>query len=661
MMKSTTIKKKLLSSIILILMSSLLVVGISSIYLNYTNIKNTLNQTMVESVKLASKRIEWEITSYINIVSEIGSIPSLSSKEYTIEQKKEIIDMKANYYNMQRGNILDETGKSIFDGTDFSDREYFKAAMAGKTAVSDPVISKVTGNLTIVVCAPLWKDGISGGTPIGAVYVIPDESFLNNIVADIKISENSSSYVIGATGTAIAHSEIDMVYNANNNIENAKSDNSFKSISEIEKKMIAGETGFSSYKDNGIVKMLAYAKIDGSNGWSVGITAPTSDFMHETMQSIIIIIIILIASIIIAILISIRLSNNIGIPIGQCAKRLELLAKGDLVTEVTTFNTGDEIEILSKETFSIVNTMKVIIGDIKNILEAMAAGDFSKDSSAEGAYVGDYEDILISMKKISKSLSETLYRILETANQVTSGSEQLSSAATHLSSGAMEQSGAVEELMATIANVTENVNKNAKYARNTSHNTRKIGEKAQESTSNIQRMSDAMEQINLASKEIAKIIMTIEDISSQTNLLSLNASIEAARAGELGKGFAVVAGEIGQLANQSADSVNDTRKMIDKALEEVEKGDSVVKQTTLNLIDVINGIETVVSAIENVSESTVEQSEFMKQITQGIEQIAEVVQVNSTMAEETSATSEELFAQAATMNELINKFKLKKL
>ena len=174
----------------------------------------------------------------------------------------------------------------------------------------------------------------------------------------------------------------------------------------------------------------------------------------------------------------------------------------------------------------------------------------------------------------------------------------------------------------------------------------------------MEELTDAMGRIATTSNQIKNIIAEIEDIASQTNLLSLNAAIEAARAGEAGRGFAVVADQIRKLAEQSADSAINTRQMIETSLEEVERGSRLTAETEEALKNVISGLDAIVQTVSDVRSASDRQSESMHQIDQVVEQITGVVQTNSASAEESSATSEELSAQAQTLNDLVMQFKL---
>lgn len=654
-----TIKTKITVTVLAIVIISMYLLGSISIYLNYSSTMSTLEQNMTEAAELASERVQWELQSYLNLVTNLGATARIAKDSATVEEKQTIIDERVKAYDMERGNILDKDGTSIFSGEDFSDRAYFQAAIKGETYVSEPLISKVTGDLTVIIAAPLWKDGLIDTEVIGVVYIVPHETFLNDIVTSIQISKNGSSYMLDGSGTVIAHKNMELVTTQDNSIEASKTDSSVKSVAKLEERMVAGETGFGTYKYGGVNKLLAYAPVDGTNGWSIAITAPLSDFISETIIGIIITVVLIVFSIFIAIILVRRLANAIGEPIKLCANRLELLAEGDLHTEVPAIKSKDETLILANATEKIVEGMEKIIGDIKYLLQSMAEDNFDVHSQANEFYVGDFEAIITAIRQINRSLSNTLKQIKESADQVSIGSEQLASSGQALAEGATEQAGAIEELLATVSNVSEQVSENTKNAVSTSHKANNIGAEARTSSSHMAKMTQAMQKINDASMEIAHIIQTIEEIAEQTNLLSLNAAIEAARAGEAGKGFAVVAGEIGQLAKQSSEAAVDTKKLIEAALDEVKNGNQIADNTAQALQTVIQGMEDIVHAIETVAEYSNEQNESMGQINQAIEQISGVVQSNSASAEESSATSEELSAQAVELNDLIGKFKLR--
>ena len=228
-----------------------------------------------------------------------------------------------------------------------------------------------------------------------------------------------------------------------------------------------------------------------------------------------------------------------------------------------------------------------------------------------------------------------------------------------LAEGAMDQAGAVEELTATIENVTGVAEGTAKEVSDAYQEGLTYRKQAEQGSDEMKQLAEAMERISVASKEIENIIAEIEDIASQTNLLSLNASIEAARAGEAGKGFAVVADQIGKLATDSAESAVRTRELIQHTLEEIEKGNAITERTEEALNQVVHGIEFLSDTSKHASDASFTQVNTMEEVEKGIEQISSVVQSNSAAAQETSATGQELAAQATNLKELIGQFILR--
>ena len=213
--------------------------------------------------------------------------------------------------------------------------------------------------------------------------------------------------------------------------------------------------------------------------------------------------------------------------------------------------------------------------------------------------------------------------------------------------------------MASINDTAEQVKENAQVATDTSNETHQIGRYTEESTQSMKNMTEAIQEISVASSKIGNIIQSIEEIADQTNLLSLNAAIEAARAGEVGRGFAVVADEISKLAKQSTEAVGETKGLIETTLMAVKNGENMVETTTDNLKNVITGIQKVITQIDRVAEGSNLQAQKMEQLNKGMTQISDVVEVNSATAQETSATSQELSAQATQLKDQISQFKLK--
>jgi len=373
---------------------------------------------------------------------------------------------------------------------------------------------------------------------------------------------------------------------------------------------------------------------------------------------IVVIIVVITGSIIFAICLGKNIADSIATPLDQLKIRMDTFAQGDLEAPFPTVDTKDEIAEMIDTTTSMASALQFIISDVKNILNHMANANFTVTSNDTSKYVGDFEDILTSIIQLKRQLVETLQSVSEASNQVAAGASNLSEAAQSLAESATDQAGAVEEMQATITTISDDITVTANSAGDSYNQARTYAEEAEHSHREMKAMIDAMSRINDASQKVGNIISEIEDIASQTNLLSLNASIEAARAGEAGKGFSVVADQIRQLAEQSAKSAAETRTLIETSLNAITDGSKTVDIVNASIDRVLEGIELIANSSKSISEMATEQAEAMKQAELGINQISEVVQSNSATAEESSATSEELSAQAITLDSLISKFQL---
>ncbi len=372
----------------------------------------------------------------------------------------------------------------------------------------------------------------------------------------------------------------------------------------------------------------------------------------------VIIILVITASIIFAISLGKSIANSIAGPIDQIKARLDIFAKGDLSSPFPTVETKDELAEMVDVTVNMAASLQFIIHDVAEVLDQMANANFAVVSKDRSKYMGEFEAILTAMRQLKRQMAETILSVTEASNQVAAGASNLADASQSLAEGATDQAGAVEEMQATITTITDDIRATANNAGDSYNQARTYADEAERSHREMKAMMEAMSRINDASQQVGNIISEIEDIASQTNLLSLNASIEAARAGEAGKGFAVVADQIRQLAEQSANSAAETRTLIETSLSAIADGSKTADVVNASIDRVVEGIELIAASSKAISETASEQAEAMKQTELGVSQISEVVQSNSATAQEASATSEELSAQAMTLDSLISKFQL---
>jgi len=653
-----SVKGKILLGMVATIVIGMLTIGIVSIAMNLQSSNSMLQTAMEGTAETAASRVEYELRSYTEIASTAGQNEVLSNNDVSVAEKETYINKMAKEYNLTRGNLLDLQGNSYFDGNNYSDREYFQRAKNGESLVSPPTVSKVTGKLSILVAAPVYQDGDSSKAIVGVVYFVPQETFLNDIMTSIHVSANSEAFMMDKTGTTIADLTMDTVGNQNIE-EEAKSDPSLEQLAIYSADMRAGNSGVGIYKISGTTKLFAYAPVNNTDGWSLGISAPESDFMGATHTASIIIAILIVVVVLIGVFIAIRLATSIGKPIQLCVERIRKLSEGDLSSPVPEIHSKDETGRLAEQTASIVKNLQDLIGDMGYMLGEMARGNFDVRSRDYNYYIGDYEQLLQHMRGINKELSNTLAQINTASAQVAAGAEQVSSGAQSLAQGATEQASAVQELSATINDISSDSQRTAQLALQAKTASDKTGAELQESSEYIATLGTAMGNISESSQEISKIISTIENIAFQTNILALNAAVEAARAGAAGKGFAVVADEVRNLAHKSDQAAKATKDLIEKSIDAVNEGVNMMQKVSEVVGSVMESASVAVSGMDEVADAVQRETDSIAQITQGIDQISSVVQTNSATAEESAAASEELSGQSEMLKSLIGGFQLR--
>ena len=353
------------------------------------------------------------------------------------------------------------------------------------------------------------------------------------------------------------------------------------------------------------------------------------------------------------------ITNSITEPVKQIDAAVASLRKGELSNvEMLTYESEDEFGDTIRNLKEAMGILADYVSEISVEVKAIAQGDLTRNGDDITDFLGDFSELKTSLLYILKRFNSTLTEISNLAEQVSSNSSEVENASKSLADGATEQAGVIEELNATIDTVVDMAEDTAKETQNASARVKASANKANEEKEKMNELLTEMEHITEISKEIGNIITDIEDIASQTNLLSLNASIEAARAGEAGKGFAVVADQIGKLAADSAKSAVNTRELIDKTLVEIEKGNTITRTTAESFNQIITDMESFAELAENTMEKANSQAESLEQIGQGIEQLSGVVQGNAASSEENTAISINLAEGAAKMHDRVNIFKL---
>ena len=595
---------------------------------------NTELQLLLNTLSLSKNTAKH--SGYPDALANIQHIQSLDTENIKAVW---FADVDASMAAMSDGFITEE-------GWDITTRPWYNCIESGKTVYTVPYVDDATGDTVLTIASPVYNSMDKG---IGMAGMDISMETIMETLASYKIGDNGYIMLVAEDGTFIYHPDASRVGT------NIKDMNISKSLlNAVESR----EEGLLKYKTDGQSKVGYLANV-GETGYMV-ISCITNWEYNFAILSMLVMFIIIFAVGLLIIIISMRkAAAQIVKPLGELNDAAMKLAEGDLDVELNV-TSEDEVGELGRSIEKTVARLKEYINYIDEISEVLVQiADGRLAIQLKYDYVGEFQKVKEAMIHISESINEVMHNIKDSSEQVSAGSDDLARAAQGLAEGAESQAAAIEELVATATTVADQVEENKNDAERSARHTNEVTNMMEESQKQMNLMREAMNKIQDASKKVVGIITAIEDIADQTNLLSLNASIEAARAGEAGRGFAVVAAEIGNLANESARSVNTTRDLISVSLSEIEKGNALVDEVVKSLGNAVNKIEEVNSMIQKTADNAVMQMQSMNQIRDGVEEMSQGIQDNSAMAQETSATSEELAAQAVTLNELVQMFQLK--
>lgn len=342
------------------------------------------------------------------------------------------------------------------------------------------------------------------------------------------------------------------------------------------------------------------------------------------------------------------------LPVVKVSDQIQELARGHFEDHLDLPEDDSEVGTMVRAIHFMNDNFTKMVTEISRILGEMGEGNYQVAPTEE--YVGDFIQIKESMEKIIADTRNTLSTIRNTANDIGSGSEQLAQAATDLAEGCTRQAGQISDSSQMINNMTKSIEEKAETAKQTAEISKEAAHTVEEGNQKMQELKAAISDISKCSEEIRSIIQVIEDIASQTNLLSLNASIEAARAGEAGRGFAVVAEQVKNLAEQSTQAAGETTKLIETTITAVEKGIAIAEDTESNMEQVMVNTQSAATRMIEMAQTLQTEAVNMKQIDERISQMTEIVDSNSASSEETAAVSEEQSSLVQTMVHMMDQF-----
>ena len=532
------------------------------------------------------------------------------------------------------------------EGWDITGRGWYSCIQEKKTVLTEPYIDSSTGKMILSAAAPVYDDAT--GEVLGAVGMDISLDHMTKIMSEYKIGRKGYILLLSENGTFLYHPKSDIIQ------KNIKDIDISQNVIDA---VMSKSNEFLKYKADGSTK-YGFLQHAGDTGYIVLSNLPFLEYYAMLLLMVVVLTIVFAIGIVLIAVSIKRSATSLTKPILELNHTAQQLAAGNLDVNLHIIS-ENEIGELGESIQKTVNRLKeyiVYIDETSEVLAQIADGKLS--INLKNDYVGEFQKIKIALLNISDSMNQVMLGINESSEHVSVGAFELASASQVLAEGAEQQASSIEQLTITTNNVADQVENSRKEAEASAEATSQAATIIKQNQENMKMMMDAMNKIHQTSQQVVGIIQTIEDIASQTNLLSLNASIEAARAGEAGRGFAVVADEIGKLALESSKAANTTKELIEISMEEINKGNTITVSAMNSLKQSVSAVDHVNKMIQETAQNAAVQAENMKQLRAGIEEISHGIQDNSAASQETSATSEELASQAEILNKMVQKFEL---
>ncbi|MBQ3842192.1 MAG: methyl-accepting chemotaxis protein [Ruminiclostridium sp.] len=642
--------KKLGSQIVFITSACIILVVAVMLTVSIIQFRNYNDSIMLERAVVGMQVLENTVDNEINNLAELHSsfskdirftaaLPSVNTEAFETFKSEELTG-KNDVYLV----ITDTKGSIVYNTPNYPLKSFdYSQVVGGKTIHG---IARCDGELVAMHAGPISVYGDSYAVCLG--FTMEATDWLDEVMkisnCDATVWNRNIRY---ATTLKRDNGERAVGTDLNEDVAEAVLDKDGKYEGQhdvVERHYYVSYQTMKDYEGNIVGAYWAGADARDADGKFGAVTAAA-------------IIIGVIGALGIAVVIFIFCMKRVTAPLEQAENYAGEMLVGKLdSTSVNYKFADDEIGKFVEVLRSAKHGMNDVVGDSSRILQAMAEGDFTETPKVD--YPGVFEDIERSILKIENDLGAALGNMNTSSDEVLSSSNQMAEGSQSLADGTTRQASAIQEISATIAEVSAQISNTAQNAAQAGELSRQTQDKVNRQDAEIQSMVSAMNEISDTSKEIGKIIKTIDDIAFQTNILALNAAVEAARAGDAGKGFAVVADEVRNLASKSAEAAQSTSSLITASIDAVDKGSKIALATAESMKEVKDMSSQTTSLITEIATASAEETHSIRQITTGIEQISQVIQTNSATAEETAASCEELSGQSRLLKDQVSRFRI---
>lgn len=646
-----TIKQKIVQYVmrVAILLGALLILVM--IISNFASTSSILLDNLQMMAKTSSQNISSNLHLLTDRMANLSLEQELTDDSVDNAAKQQILDERKTRIEFVWLAAYDMDGKKLYGDSDAPDsivdkKYYTNISNTGNITIGEPECIDNIWQLAVGI--PLKKDNENYAYLIGSYKY----DLLNDVLSNISIGINGSTYIINEEGTSIADKDMGKMKNPINVYEEYSS----KKNQKIFDAMINAQTGSTVMSFNLSRHYVAYSPVAGTN-WILVIDAPQTDFMGVLLLSIVICVILVVILLLAARYLSVKMADKISDSLSLSTKRLTALSQGNLKDEVVMAQTGDEAEILTEALSKTINNIDTYIDDLNMSLGFLSEGDYSQD--VPDTFIGDFAAIREALLSITQSLNETMYRINHSSDAVNQNSSEVSGYAKRLFGSSKEQSAALERLSDSIGVISEkiqSINESSDKAKDCTSEAEKKVALGQEQ---MNSMLGTMNTIYANMQEIIKISQMIEEISTETSLLALNASIEAARAGETGRGFAVVAQQIGVLADQTADALRQTGEIIEQSNRSIEEGLKTAEVTAESFEEIDLATDGFTAVSKQIEEIAKEQKDAVLLVEKEISTVLDIANTNRKLAEETDETAARSLKQAEELKQVVESVKLR--
>ncbi len=529
-----------------------------------------------------------------------------------------------------------------------TEREWYKGAQANpeEVYISDPYADKQTGNICITLSKATYRDGKVAG-------VVGMDMYMDDLVSLIEESFSSSGYVFLTTagGTILVHPNEDYSISV---------DHSF-GVQDVNagryERFLKGAMATGLFLDYKGGFKLGIGNISDVTGWRV-ISVKTL----YSMFFFFVLIIVLNLSIYIIMTGVARKNVNKRVsvlfrPLESISAKMGRVADGDLSVVFDEEKNSLEIARLTEAINEMIERLKFYIDSISSTVTAISNKNLT--ITIDGEFKGSYMQIRDALESIISSLNESFRQISREAQNVLEFADKLEKTTEGVAQSATMQNelvANVSEDMVHLTEQTKQITERAVLVRDSAETTKRHLETG---NCEMEKLVKAMESIDQCYREIAEFVGEIQNIASQTNLLSLNASIEAARAGEAGRGFAVVAGEISTLAESSERASKNINKLIEESTAAVCSGKELVESTSKTILQGMNDSVQSKQHVDDIVEFVEKQQRAIENVNQELKEVAGIVENNAASAQENTAISQELNECAQSLKQMADSFALR--